>query len=195
MVLIHGLNGAPTHWPAALTARLRSVNRRAVVTSVDWSAATSKLRGAATAHAIGATLGERFASLDPPLVSMHVVSHSVGAHAAASLATSYRTRGGRAPLRLTYLDPFCMKGIIDWRHGVRAFGLAGLDEVRVEHVYDAQSSPPTTGVALQHAALAVDVSTDPGRAKWRPRSLGVPVDDRRFHWWPTEWYIAHYPLQ
>ena len=196
VVIIHGLNGAPTHWPAALTARLRSKNRQAVVTSVDWSEiATSKLRGAATASAIGATLGQCFATIEPPLVSVHVVSHSVGAHAAASLAASYRAGGGRAPLRLTYLDPFCMKGVLDWRYGVRAFGLAEYVQVRVEHVYDSQSAPPTTGVAIRHAAQVIDVSSDPGRAKWKPQSLGVPNDHRRFHWWPTEWYISNYPLR
>lgn len=180
VLLVHGSGDDPSVWaePMAerLTSRLVSPERVAMI-PYDWAdAAQDKLaaagRGEAEGLAIAGVIEEE------ALTHVHVIAHSAGAFVAQGIADALPP--DRPTLHLTFLDPFCGKGL-DFGWAVDRFG-ANADFVD-DYVHHGDGVPGTD-VALTRAPTFDTTPTRPGTDEWAG-SEG--------HWWPTEAYDAAIP--
>lgn len=162
----------------------------AVVRYLRWSPySDQRLRAAATAELLGARLGERLAKQDS-LRELLLIVHSSGAYVADSLCESFR-RGRRAAgdgspgkgssvrIDAVFLDPFQLRGFLDFRHGARNHGRCADFALAILNTDD---PAPATNAPLAHA-WNIDVTAHPGRAAL----------DRNGHYWPPQYYLTYLP--
>eukprot|EP00808_Paulinella_micropora_P020761 g10996.t1 len=133
------------------------------------------------------------------LAKLQLIAHSVAAFAIDAVARSVLSCEGRLDLKVTFLDPFQLRGLLDGGYGRRNFGryncLDGDKRVSVESIF-CQGSPFVRGGPIDHAVLH-DVTHCPEQQTWipAPNEVDIPMDKRkRLHYWPIEYYIRNYSV-
>jgi hypothetical protein len=161
-----------------------------VVRFLRWSPwSDQRLRAAATAEQLGERLGERIARLRE-LENLHLVVHSSGAYVADTLCESYRRnladsaaadQPARRAARVTmvFLDPFQLRGFVDWRHGTRNHGRCADFALAIINTDD--PAPTTNSPLLQ--AWNIDVT----------RHAGAAAIKHNGHYWPPQYYLEFLP--
>ena len=214
VLVVHGgLGDTPARWPGALLRAVAASDARhgraRLARAVDWAhlSARSLCAPAAGARA-GAALGRALAALqrdqgwvDGAAPPVHLVAHSVGSFVIDVFARAYAEARGPSRVKLTFLDPFCLRGLLDWWYGLHHFGAVGA-RGGVEHFFNADDPVPTTNVPLRCADVAVDVTGSDQRAAWLARERSgdgggdyarwYGVGRRILHWWPCAWYIDNF---
>ena len=178
VLVIHGSADADNPLLAeivsGLAARYRDVPG-AVVRFVRWAPESDeRLRAAATAQATGARLGELLARRGT-VRELHLVAHSSGAFMPDAICSAFRA-GSASPARIamTLLDPFQIRGFVDWTWGAREHG--GCADFTLA-VINTDDPAPATNRPLARA-WNLDVTAHPGRATF----------DRNGHYWPLQYY-------
>ena len=162
---------------AGLAARYRDTPNSAV-RFVNWAPASDqRLRAAATAQAVGSRIGEALGRVGT-LRELHLIAHSSGAFMPDAICTAYR-RAGAKPARITMvlLDPFQIRGFVDWTWGARHHGRCGDFTLAVINTED--PAPATNRPLAQ--AYNLDVTAHPDRATFT----------RNGHYWPVQYYLDH----
>lgn len=179
ILIFHGSGDGDDPVLAQIAARFRalSVPGTAVV-NYRWSAAAdNRLRAAANAMQLGRALGAQLAGF-PALRELHLVAHSAGAYVPDALCESYRaTPGARARIEMTFLDPFGIRGFVDWTHGARTHGRCADFAASVISTDD---NAPATNLPLREA-FNLDVTSDADRQ-------GFALSG---HYWPLTYYLRH----
>lgn len=143
-----------------------------------WS--DDRLRAVATAERLGRELGPLLARM-AALEELVLVVHSSGAYIADALCESYRQAAlpARARVTMVFLDPFQLRGFIDFRHGRRNHGRCADFALAVINTDD---PAPATNTPLA-LAWNLDVTAHPGRAAMT----------RNGHYWPLQYYRDFLP--
>ncbi len=147
----------------------------AAVRFVRWAPESDvRLRAAATAQAVGARLGDLLARR-ATVRELHLVAHSSGAFMPDAICSAFRA-GSQVPARvaMTLLDPFQIRGFVDWTWGAREHGRCADFTLAVINTDD---PAPATNRPLARA-FNLDVTAHPGRATF----------DRNGHYWPLKYY-------
>jgi len=107
---------------AGLAARYRDIPHSAV-RFVNWAPASDqRLRAAATAQAVGREVGAMLGRLGT-LRELHLIAHSSGAFMPDAICAAYRaTSTEPARVTMVLLDPFQIRGFVDWTYGARQHG-------------------------------------------------------------------------
>ena len=143
---------------------------------IDWSeGADNRPRAAANAMVVGRELGARLAA-ESELRSLHLIAHSSGAFVPDALCRAYREGGGQARVRMTFLDPFQLRGLVGIRYGARHHGECADFALAIMNTED---PAPSTNAFLQQA-YNLDVTADARR-----QAL-----DRNGHYWPPAYLLA-----
>lgn len=178
VLVIHGSADADNPLLAeivsALATRYEDVPD-AAVRFVHWAPESDeRLRAAATARAVGRELGVTLAGIGT-LREVHLVAHSSGAFMPDAICAAYR-QGSASPARIamTLLDPFQIRGFVDWTYGAREHG--GCADFTLA-VINTDDPAPATNRPLARA-FNLDVTAHPGRATF----------DRNGHYWPLQYY-------
>jgi hypothetical protein len=185
VLVIHGSGDADSpllaEIVAGLNARYRDVPD-AVVRFVRWSPASDqRLRAAATAQAIGSRLGAMLAGVST-LRELHLIAHSSGTFMPDAICTAWRAaRVQPARITMVLLDPFQIRGFVDWTWGARQHGRCADFTLAVINTDD---PAPSTNRPLAQA-FNLDVTADPERAKFT----------RNGHYWPVQFYRDHLVVQ
>jgi len=178
VLVIHGSADADNPLLAEIVAGLADRYRDvpgAAVRFVRWAPESDvRLRAAATAQAVGARLGDLLARRGT-VRELHLVAHSSGTFMPDAICTAFRAGSG-APVRIamTLLDPFQIRGFVDWTYGAREHG--GCADFTLA-VINSDDPAPATNVPLARA-FNLDVTAHPGRAGF----------DRNGHYWPLKYY-------
>ncbi len=162
---------------AGLTARYRDTPN-AAVRFVNWAPASDqRLRAAATAQAVGRRIGESLGHLGT-LRELHLIAHSSGTFMPDAICTAYRA-GSPEPARvtMTLLDPFQIRGFVDWTYGAREHGRCADYTLAIINTDD--PAPATNRPLAQ--AYNLDVTAHPERATFT----------RNGHYWPVQYYLHH----
>ncbi len=181
VIIVHGLGDDAEGWPKALKKRLETFTRkekgRKIIT-YDWNPySLSSLRASTDGTTIGQDLGRQLAQAKN-LKKIHLIGHSVGSFLIDALCKMYKERAAKsAEVRMTFLDPFCMKGTLNWWHGQQSFGKCG---DFTEAYVNTDDPVPTTNEPLAHA-YNFDVTRNSFRSKFKGKS----------HWWPVN-YVTNY---
>lgn len=183
VLVVHGSGDGPERWAQplidTLSPRVKTPERVQWV-AWDWrDAAKDKLSAAERGQAEGAAIAEALKT--KPLVHLHVIAHSAGAHVAFGIEQALSTWNnpalpgeGRPTLHLTLLDPFLGKGL-DFEWGKARFGTSA---DFVEQWLNLGDGVPGTETAIDSAHV-FDVS----------KSASKPtVTGSQGHWWPTQAY-------
>lgn len=145
-----------------------------------WS--DQRLRAVATAERLGRGLGARLGGLTA-LENLQLVVHSSGAYIADALCESYRASltSARGPARVTmvFLDPFQLRGVLDWRHGARRHGHCADFALAILNTDD---PAPASNVPLR-LAWNIDVTAHAGKQTF----------PRNGHYWPLQYYLDYLP--
>jgi len=175
-LIFHGSADADNPVFPALREKLLAVGGAPrTVRYIDWSeGADNRLRAAANAMVVGRELGSRLAA-ESELHSLHLVAHSSGAFVPDALCRAYRNGGGTARIRMTFLDPFQLRGLVDTGYGTRHHGECADFALAIVSTED---PAPTTNAFLQQA-YNLDVTAD-------PRSSAL---DRNGHYWPPVYLL------
>jgi hypothetical protein len=188
VLVVHGSVDADNPQFPAIVARIAKHYADAGVTGVavrylrwaPWS--DHRLRAVATARRLGRQLGPMLAVL-PGLEELRLVVHSSGAYVADALCESYRgaaaARGRAARVTMAFIDPFQLRGLLDFRDGARNHGRCADFAFAVINTDDAA---PSTNAPLARA-WNIDVTAHPGRARF----------ERNGHYWPLEYYLGFLP--
>jgi len=194
-LVVHGsVDGDNPQFPA-IVARLEAHYAAAGETDVAvrflrWSPwSDQRLRAAATAEQLGGRLGEQIARLRA-LENLHLVVHSSGAFVADALCESYRrnlvgSAAGDPPSRraarvtMVFLDPFQLRGFVDWRNGTRNHGRCADFALAIINTDD--PAPTTNSPLLQ--AWNIDVTAH----------KGASAIERNGHYWPPQYYLEFLP--
>lgn len=143
---------------------------------IDWSAgADNRARAAANARHLGVAIGQQLA-INPELTSITLVAHSAGAFVPDALCESYRAAGGNAEIRMIFLDPFQLRGLLDRGYGARHHGACADFALAIVNTTD---PAPSTNAFLSQA-YNIDVTNDPRAAQL----------DRNGHYWPVAYYVT-----
>lgn len=157
-----------------LTARYRAVPG-AAVRFLRWAPESDeRLRAAATAVATGRQLGARLAA-EPSLRKLTLIAHSSGTFMPDAVCEALRG-AGRRDVRVTMvlLDPFQIRGFVDWTWGAREHGRCADFALAVINTDD---PAPATNRPLDRA-FNLDVTGLPGSAGFLPNG----------HYWPLQYY-------
>ena len=126
LFIAHGHANNPSHWPARLIQAIRSSDAEISLWDIyahDWEAEADKLLSAArSGHAIGRQLARRLVARGDQYEVLHLIGQRMGAHLTQGFADEYRRLGGRAFIHMTFMDPFLIRGVFGFGHGVRQFG-------------------------------------------------------------------------
>lgn len=166
---------------AGLVARYRDTPNTAV-RFVNWAPASDqRLRAAATAQAIGRELGKILGSIGT-LRELHLIAHSSGTFMPDAICGALRA-DNPAPARVTMvlLDPFQIRGFVDWTWGTRQHGRCADFTLAVINTDD--PAPATNRPLAQ--AFNLDVTAHPQRAGFT----------RNGHYWPLQYYRDHLVVQ
>lgn len=147
-----------------------------VVVNYNWSAgADNRLRAGATAIRLGEVLGRELAARGN-LESLRLIAHSAGAYVPDSLCEAYRA-GAESPahIEITFLDPFGLRGFVDWTHGARTHGRCA----DFASVYLNTDDPAPAGNAPLEQAFNIDVTDSAARAGFA----------RNGHYWPVQYFL------
>jgi len=180
LFIVHGSGNTAADWPADLVEKVKTVIPQAGqwdIVAYDWSTySADKLSAADAGIQIGTYIGTTLSSSAYHYERIQFVAHSVGSFVIQAACESYRSQAFRAArIHLTFLDPFCGRGLFDWTYGNRHFG-AGAD---FAEAYINTSDPaPSTNDPLQYAHN-FDVT-----AKAPATLTGSDL-----HWWPVYYYI------
>ena len=126
LLIAHGHGNNPSHWPARLIKEIRNSDvdiSRWDIYAHDWETEVNKvLTAARTGYAIGREMARRLIAAGDPYQILHFVGQSLGAHLIQGFVDEYRRLEGRACIQMTFLDPFLIRGVFGFGHGVRQFG-------------------------------------------------------------------------
>jgi len=149
---------------------------RTAVINYNWSAgADDRLRAGATAIRLGGELGQELAEL-ANLESIRLIAHSAGAYVPDALCESYRNKALEpAFIEITFLDPFGLRGFVDWSHGARTHGRCA----DFASVYLNTDDPAPAGNTPLQQAFTIDVTKSPKRAGFA----------RNGHYWPVQYFL------
>ncbi len=185
VLVIHGSGDADSPLLAETVTRLKTRYQDvpdAAVRFVRWSPASDqRLRAAATAQAIGSRLGTTLAGVTT-LRELHLIAHSSGTFMPDAICGAWRA-GQQAPARVTMvlLDPFQIRGFVDWSWGAREHGHCADFALAVINTDD--PAPSTNRTLAQ--AFNLDVTAHPERATFT----------RNGHYWPVQYYRDHLVAQ
>lgn len=154
---------------------------------IDWSPRSdTRLRAAASAEAVGRELADQLAakrfavsSRDP--WRLELVAHSSGAYVLDALCQRLRERwavdpwGTRLEVRMVFVDPFQLRGFIDWGHGAREHGRCADTAIAILNTDD---PAPSTNRPLERA-WTLDVTDHPRRSAFSGNG----------HYWALEFLI------
>ena len=179
VLIFHGSQDGDNPTFEKIADRYRSLTTAqlgTVVINYNWSAgADDRLRAGATAIQLGQELGQELAELDK-LESLRLIAHSAGAYVPDSLCEAYRANVRHpAHLEITFLDPFGLRGFVDWTHGVRTHGRCA----DFASVYLNTNDPAPAGNTPLEQAFTIDVTDSPERE-------GFP---RNGHYWPVQYFL------
>lgn len=178
VLVIHGSMDEENPLLAEIVSRLEDRYRGipgAAVRFVRWAPGSDqRLRAGATAQAVGARLGDLLARRGT-VRELHLVAHSSGAFMPDAICSAFRA-GSQGPARvaMTLLDPFQIRGFVDWTWGAREHGRCADFALAVINTED---PAPATNRPLARA-FNLDVTAHPGRATF----------DRNGHYWPLQYY-------
>ncbi len=185
VLVIHGSGDADSPLLAEIVAGLKARYQDvpdAAVRFVRWSPASDqRLRAAATAQTIGSRLGTTLAGVTT-LRELHLIAHSSGAFMPDAICNAWRA-ANPAPARVTMvlLDPFQIRGFVDWTWGTRQHGRCADFALAVVNTDD---PAPSTNRSLGQA-FNLDVTAHPERATFT----------RNGHYWPVQYYRDHLVAQ
>jgi len=178
VLVIHGSADADNPLLAEIVAGLTDRYRDepgAAVRFVRWAPESDeRLRAAATAQAVGRQLGSTLAGIGS-LRELQLVAHSSGTFMPDAICSAFRA-GRKSPARITMtlLDPFQIRGFVDWTWGAREHGRCADFALAVINTDD---PAPATNRPLERA-WNLDVTAQPGRATFT----------RNGHYWPLQYY-------
>jgi hypothetical protein len=178
VLVIHGSADADNPLLAeivsGLAARYRDVPG-AAVRFVRWAPESDeRLRAAATAQAVGARLGATLAGTGS-LRELQLIAHSSGTFMPDAICSAFRAASeGPARITMTLLDPFQIRGFVDWTYGAREHGRCADFTLAVINTDD---PAPATNRPLARA-WNLDVTGHPERA----------IFTRNGHYWPLQYY-------
>lgn len=178
VLVIHGSADADNPLLAEIVAGLQARYRDvpgAAVRFVRWAPESDeRLRAAATAQALGGQLGAALAGIGS-LRELQLIAHSSGTFMPDAICSAFRA-GSQSPARITMtlLDPFQIRGFVDWTYGAREHG--GCADFALA-VINTDDPAPATNRPLARA-WNLDVTAHPGRATF----------DRNGHYWPLQYY-------
>lgn len=181
VLVIHGSADADNPLLAEIVAALADRYRDApgaAVRFVRWAPESDqRLRAVATAEVVGRQLGTELAGLGS-LGDLQLIAHSSGTFMPDAICSAFRAaREGPARITMTLLDPFQIRGFVDWSYGAREHGRCADFTLAVINTDD---PAPATNVPLERA-FNLDVTAHPGRAGF----------DRNGHYWPVKYYRDH----
>ncbi|MEE8441842.1 MAG: hypothetical protein V3S41_08985 [Spirochaetia bacterium] len=126
LLIAHGSGNNPSNWPARLIRQIRNSGAdisRWEIYAHDWEAEANKvLTAARNGNAIGREMARRLIASGDQYQVLHLVGQSMGAHLTQGFADEYRRLQGRAYIQMTFMDPFLIRGVFGFGHGVRQFG-------------------------------------------------------------------------
>lgn len=178
VLVIHGSADADNPLLAEIVAGLTDRYRDepgAAVRFVRWAPESDeRLRAAATAQAVGRQLGATLAGLGS-LRDLQLIAHSSGTFMPDAICSAFRAGSGSpARITMTLLDPFQIRGFVDWTWGAREHGRCADFTLAVINTDD---PAPATNRPLERA-WNLDVTTHQGRAGFT----------RNGHYWPLKYY-------
>ena len=116
-----------------------------------------------------------------PLHHLHVIGVSVGSFAADSCVQAYKQASPQPGVtRVTFLDPFTLRGVFGYGWGLKHFGEAA--DISEQYL-NTDDPVPTTNDRIQNA-FTYDVTHS------KLKKLFVPSPGDSFHSWPVEYLIA-----
>lgn len=184
-LVFHGSVDADNPQFPRLVEALSSTGRR--VQFVNWSPRSdTRLRAAASAEALGRELADQlftewFTSAPESPRRLELIAHSSGAYVLDALCQQLRarwvgaSRSDRLSVRMVFIDPFQLRGLIDWRHGSREHGRCADTAIAVINTDD---PAPSTNRPLERA-WTLDVTDHPRRASFPDNG----------HYWALEFVI------
>lgn len=182
VLVIHGSGDEDNPQLAEIVAGLDSRYRNmpgTAVRFVRWAPASDqRLRAAATAQGIGRALGAMLGEIQS-LHELHLIAHSSGAFMPDAICSSWRA-ASRNPVHvaMVLLDPFQIRGFVDWSYGAREHGRCADFALAVINTED---PAPATSQMLDKA-YNLDVTHHPERASFVTRNG---------HYWPLQYYRDH----
>ncbi len=177
VVYFHGSDGGDEPLIAAMETRTRDLlGPAAQVINYRWSAGSdNRMRANSNALKFGETLGEQLAQ-QPQLKHLHLIIHSAGAFIPDALCERYRAQASTpAHIEVTYIDPFGIRGLLDWRFGARNHGRCA---DFASTLLNTDDGAPSTNYALA-SAYNIDVTDHPDRAAFT----------RDYHYWPLQYFL------
>jgi len=176
-LLFHGSHDADNPVFIEIRDSLRAKSAASsAVHYIDWSAgADNRARAASNARRLGAELASELAA-NQSLATLTLIAHSAGAFVPDALCVAYRATDGDAEIRMIFLDPFQLNGLLDRGYGARNHGTCADFALAIVNRTD---PAPTTNTLLSKA-YNIDVTDD-------LRALKI---ERNGHYWPPEYYLA-----
>jgi len=180
LFIVHGSGNTGADWPADLVEKVKTVIPQSGqwdIVAYDWSTySEAKLSAADAGIKIGTYIGNTLSSSAYHYERIQFVAHSVGSFVIQAACDAYRSQASRdTRIHLTFMDPFCGRGLFDWTYGNKHFG-AGAD---FAETYINTSDPaPSTNDPLQNAHN-FDVTA----------KAPATLSGRDLHWWPVYYYI------
>lgn len=181
VLVIHGAGDAGNPLLPAIVAGLEARYAGEPGTAVRYlrwdPESDQRLRAAATARDMGLRLGRQLAGRKG-LAEVHLVAHSVGTFMPDAICAAWRAYASKPPhVVMVLLDPFQIRGFVDWTWGARNHGRCADFALAVISTDD--PAPATNRPLAQ--AWNLDVTADPARAGF----------DRNGHYWPIRYYLDH----
>ena len=195
VLVMHGSFGAQEPTLLALETQLRALTASRPhfqITRYGWAPWSDNiLRAGSHGAQIGTQLGQHLASAiqqgssrASPAMTVHLVAHSAGAYLLEPLCTQLRrdlaASGTTIFIRMTFLDPIGLRGLLQRGWGAEHFGRCADD---AEAWINTDDSAPATDRWLQHA-WNVDVTRAEGRADFAGDG----------HRWPVQYYLGQLTL-
>ena len=179
-LLFHGSRDADNPVFTEIRDGLRATSgASSAVHYIDWSAgADNRARAAANAQRLGRAFGSDLAA-NRNVAQIMLIAHSAGAFVPDALCDAYRSAGGKAEVRMIFLDPFQLRGLLDTGYGARNHGACADFALAIVNTTD---PAPSTNAFLSQA-FNIDVTQD-------PRAAGI---GRNGHYWPLAYYLAELP--
>lgn len=126
LLIAHGYGNNPSHWPARLIKGIRDSGvdiSQWDIYAHDWETEANRpLTATRRGYAIGRELARGLIDSGDRYQVIHLIGQSLGAHLTQGFADEYRRLQGRAFIQMTFLEPFLIRGVFGFGHGVRQFG-------------------------------------------------------------------------